>query len=128
MYIYSSPPPLLPLFVSSSPSSQVDALQSESRKRIQSESDIKKSQEKVLEELQTKEQKMLEQVRELRQDNQRLEDTIYRLKTEAMATNVSQQKLKDNLAKEREAAVRGLRVGGGGVCTLIVAVWVHVHV
>ena len=99
MYIYSSRSLLLP-------SSQVDALQSESRKRIQSESDIKKSQEKVLEELQAKEQKMLEQVRELRQDKQRLEDTIYRLKTEAMATNVSQQKLKDDLAKEREAMVR----------------------
>ena len=49
---------------------------------------------------------MLEQVRELRQDKQRLEDTIYRLKTEAMATNVSQQKLRDDLAKGREAMVR----------------------
>ena len=43
---------------------------------------------------------------EMKQDNQRLEDTIYRLKTEAMATNVSQQKLKEDLAKEREASVR----------------------
>ena len=53
-----------------------------------------------------REQKMLEQVRELKQDKQRLEDTIYRLKTEAMATNVSQQKLKEELEKERDALVR----------------------
>jgi biotin operon repressor len=86
-------------------SSQVDVLQSESRKRLQSESDIKKSQEKMVEELHTREQKMLEQVRELKQDKQRLEDTIYRLKTEAMATNVSQQKIKQALEKEREALV-----------------------
>ena len=86
--------------------SQVDVLQTESRKRLQSESDIKKNQEKMVEELHVREQKMLEQVRELKQDKQRLEDTIYRLKTEAMATNVSQQKLKEELEKERDALVR----------------------
>ena len=86
--------------------SQVDVLQTESRKRLQSESDIKKSQEKMVEELHVREQKMLKQVRELKQDKQRLEDTIYRLKTEAMATNVSQQKLKEELEKERDALVR----------------------
>ena len=58
-----------------------------------------------MEELHVREQKMLEQVRELKQDKQRLEDTIYRLKTEAMATNVSQQKMKVALEKERDALV-----------------------
>ena len=85
---------------------QIDILQTESRKRLESESDIKKSQEKIVEELHAREQKVLEQVRELKQDKQRLEDTIYRLKTEAMATNVSQQKMKEELEKEREALVR----------------------
>ena len=88
----------------------MDALQRESRKRLQSESDIKKSQEKFVDELQTREQRMLELVRELKQDKQRLEDTIYRLKSEAMATNVSQQKLKEDLAKEREEMVRRYKV------------------
>ena len=90
---------------------QVEVLQNESRKRLQSESDTKKNQEKVVEELQTREQTMLEQVRELKQDKQRLEDTIYRLKTEAMATNVSQQNMKEDLAKEREATVRVTKGG-----------------
>lgn len=63
-----------------------------------------------MEELHAREQKMLEQVRELKQDKQRLEDTIYRLKTEAMATNVSQQKMKEALEKEREALVRSRTV------------------
>ena len=58
-----------------------------------------------MEELHTREQKVREQVREMKQDKQRLEDTIYRLKTEAMATNVSQEKLKEELAKERESMV-----------------------
>ena len=56
--------------------------------------------------MQTREQRTLEQVRELKQEKQRLEDTIYRLKSEAMATSVSQQKLKEDLAKEREEMVR----------------------
>ena len=60
----------------------------------------------MVEELHTREQKTREQVRELKQDKQRLEDTIYRLKTEAMAINVSQQKVKEDLAKERETMVR----------------------
>ena len=51
------------------------------RRRQQSEADVKKQQDKALDEALNKEQVLKQQLAELGTDKQRLEDTIYRLKS-----------------------------------------------
>ena len=76
-------------------------MQNETRKRMESESDSKKNQDKFVEELHAREQELLQQLSVLKTDKQRLEDTIYRLKTESMATSVTLKQLEEKLGGEK---------------------------
>ena len=110
---------------------QVDVLQRESRKRLESESDSRKNQDKFVEELRAREQDMLQQVSALKTDKQRLEDTIYRLKAEALTTTVTLKQLEENMMEEKtsrvcmgkgntvEHSASGLRLRAT-VCSLII--------
>lgn len=82
------------------------ALQTESRKRLQSESDNKRHQEERVEELQAREQLLLQQLTESKTDKQRLEETIYRLKTEAAASEAALREVREQVEGERKMAVR----------------------
>ena len=88
----------------------MDAVQSESRKRIQSQSDIKKDQEKIMDDLRAREQNTLQQVSKLQSDKQRLEDTIYRLKTEAVTTKESLRELREQLHEEKQRNVSCMKI------------------
>lgn len=79
----------------------MEIMQKESRKRLESESDSKKNQDKFVEELHARELQLLQQVSTLKTDKQRLEDTIYRLKTESMASSVSLKQLEDKIDGEK---------------------------
>lgn len=87
-------------------SPQVESLQKESRKRLESESDSKKNQDRFVEELHAREQELLQQLSSLKFDKQRLEDTIYRLKTESMTSSVTLKQLEDNIEGEKSLNVR----------------------
>jgi len=80
-------------------------VQKESRKRLQSETDSKKHNDKLIEELLSREQSLQENVSALKSDKQRLEDTVYRLKSEAMSVGVSLKQLKEELEDERKEKV-----------------------
>ncbi len=81
-------------------------MQNESRKRLQSESDSKRHQDKLLEEAQAQEQLLLQQLAEAKADKQRLEETIFRLKSEAMALESTLREAKEQAEDERKTAVR----------------------
>ena len=85
---------------------QVDVLQRESRKRLESESDSRKNQDKFMEELRSREQELMQQISQLKVDKQRLEDTIYRLKTESLTTSVTVKQLEENITQEKSMNVR----------------------
>lgn len=87
------------------PPVQVDVLQKESRKRLESESDSRKNQDKFVEELRAREQDLLQQVSAHKTDKQRLEDTIYRLKAEALTTSVTLKQLEENMVEEKNMNV-----------------------
>ena len=80
-------------------------MQSESRKRLQSETDSKRNNDKYIDDLQAREKTLLDQVTELKSGKQRLEDTVYRLKSEAMATTESIKELKEQLDEEKRKKV-----------------------
>jgi chromosome segregation ATPase len=81
---------------------KLQALQSESRRRLQSETDSKRDTEKRLEELQTRERGLLAQVSETTAEKHRLEDTICRLKSEGMASATSLKEALEQLEKEKK--------------------------
>ena len=80
-------------------------VQNESRKRLQSETDSKRHHDKFIEELQSREQSLLDQVSTLKSDKHRLEDTVYRLKSEAMSVGVSLKQIKEELEDEKKEKV-----------------------
>ncbi len=80
-------------------------IQSESRKRLQSETDSKRQNDKMIDELQSREKSLLDQLSGLKSDKQRLEDTVYRLKSEAMSVDVSLKQIKEELEDERKEKV-----------------------
>ncbi len=84
---------------------QLKVIQSESRKRLQSETDNKRQNDKLIEELQSREKSLLDQLSGLKSDKQRLEDTVYRLKSEAMSVDVSLNQIKEELEDERKEKV-----------------------
>lgn len=83
----------------------MDVLQKESRKRLESESDSRKNQDKFMEELRSREQELMQQISQLKVDKQRLEDTIYRLKTESLTTSVTVKQLEENITQEKNMNV-----------------------
>lgn len=83
----------------------MEIMQKESRKRLESESDSRKNQDKFLEELHAREHELLLQVSALKTDKQRLEDTIYRLKTESMEKSVTVKQLEENIDVEKNTNV-----------------------
>ena len=78
------------------------AIQNESRLRLQSASDSKQQQDKLHETLQT----FRDMVAELKSDKLRLQETIYRLKSEAMSSSIATKELKEQLEEERRNLVR----------------------
>lgn len=58
-----------------------------------------------MDELRAREQNTLQQVTKLQLDKQRLEDTIYRLKTEAVANKDSVREMKEQLEDEKKRNV-----------------------
>ena len=90
---------------------QLELLHRESRKRLESESDSKKNQDKLVDELHAREKELQHTICTLQTDKHRLEDTIYRIKTEAMANNVALKQMKEKLEQEKTASVSYEGVG-----------------
>ena len=86
----------------------MEIMQKESRKRLESESDSRKNQDRFVEELHAREKELLQQLSLLKNDKQRLEDTIYRLKTESMTSSVSLKQLQENFDREKNTNVSEL--------------------
>ncbi|CAI8056927.1 Rho-associated protein kinase 2, partial [Geodia barretti] len=83
---------------------KLQALQVETRRRLQSVSDSKRDTEKRVEELQVRERELMEQVSSTTAEKHRLEDTICRLKSEAMASATSVSEAMELLEREKETA------------------------
>ncbi|KAL5456925.1 hypothetical protein EMCRGX_G034152 [Ephydatia muelleri] len=81
-------------------------LQNEMRRRQQSETDVKRQQDKLLDESINREQALKQQLAELMTDKQRLEDTIYRLKTETMNKNTALKEIREQLEQEKQAVTQ----------------------
>ena len=97
---------------------QLKVVQNESRKRLQSETDSKRHNDKLIDELQSREASLLDQLSALKSDKQRLEDTVYRLKSESMSVDMSLKQLRDELEDEKKEKVSS----HSHMCT------VHAHV
>lgn len=83
----------------------MELMDRESRKRLQSESDSKKNQDKYVEELQVREEELQQQLSAMKTEKQRLEDTIYRLKKESMASTVMIKQMSKKAEDEKNANV-----------------------
>ncbi len=84
---------------------QLKVIQNESRKRLKSETDSKRHNDKLIDELQSREASLLDQLSALKSDKQRLEDTVYRLKSESMSVDMSLKQLRDELEDEKKEKV-----------------------
>ena len=84
---------------------QLELLHRESRKRLESESDSKKNQDKLVDELHAREKELQQTISALQGDKHRLEDTIYRIKAEAMANTVALKQMEEKVEQEKVASV-----------------------
>lgn len=90
-------------------------MQKESKKILESENNSKKSRDKFVEELHAREDELLQELLAIKTEKQRLEDTIYRLKTESMSTSVTLKQLEQKLEEEKNVNVGVVIVAVGVV-------------
>ncbi len=91
------------------------SMQKESKKILESENNSKKSRDKFVEELHAREDELLQELLAIKTEKQRLEDTIYRLKTESMSTSVTLKQLEQKLEEEKNVNVGVVIVAVGVV-------------